>query len=54
MEDSEAALPCANKMVFDTKKDAEATAVTAEWRYGTKLKAYLCRHCSLWHLSSNE
>ncbi len=53
MENSESTLPCVDKMAFDTQKEAEATAVTVEWRHGTKLKVYQCRHCSLWHLSSN-
>ncbi len=47
-----ASLPCAEKMVFDTKKDAEATALAADWQHGASLKAYQCRHCGLWHLSS--
>jgi hypothetical protein len=47
------ALPCDDKLVFDTKKDAEATANVAHYRYGNKLKAYVCRYCGLWHLSSN-
>jgi len=45
-------LPCADKMAFNTKTDAEATAVVADWQHGTKLRPYLCRHCNLWHLSS--
>jgi len=49
----EAPLPCADKLVFDTKKDAEATANVANYRYGNKLKVYVCRYCGLWHLSSN-
>lgn len=50
---SESELPCADKLVFDSKKDAEATAVTADWQHGTKLKAYQCKHCTLWHLASD-
>jgi hypothetical protein len=46
-------LPCAEKMVFDTKEEAEAIGTAAEWQYGGALKAYRCRHCHLWHLSSN-
>lgn len=52
-DDDLGALPCDDKLVFDTKKDAEATANVAHYRYGTKLKAYVCRYCGLWHLSSN-
>jgi hypothetical protein len=44
-------LPCAEKLVFDTEKEAKAAATTLEWQRGIKLKAYQCRHCGLWHLS---
>jgi hypothetical protein len=47
-------LPCADKMVFDTKKAAEATALAADWQHGASLKAYRCRYCHLWHLSSQS
>lgn len=50
-EDSE--LPCSEKMVFDTQKEAEAVALAADWQRGASLKAYYCRHCNLWHLSSS-
>ena len=46
-------LPCKDKLAFDTKKEAEATATVVQYRYGSKVRAYRCRHCSLWHLSSN-
>ncbi len=45
-------LPCAEKMVFDTLKQAQSTALAADWQHGASLKAYKCRHCHLWHLSS--
>jgi hypothetical protein len=45
-------LPCKDKLAFDTQREAQATATVAEYRYGSKLKTYLCRHCNLWHLSS--
>jgi hypothetical protein len=45
-------LPCADKIAFDSNKDAKAAANVAQYRYGTKLKTYQCRYCSLWHLSS--
>lgn len=51
--DETPALPCTEKLAFDTQKQAEAAANVAEYQHGTKLKAYRCRHCSLWHLSSN-
>jgi len=47
-------LPCADKLVFETKKAAEAAAATLEYQRGSKLKAYQCRYCHLWHLSSNS
>jgi hypothetical protein len=47
-------LPCDGKLVFETKKDAEATALAADWQHGTDLKVYKCRHCHLWHLASNR
>ena len=43
---------CSDKMSFDTKREAENTAVVASHQHGSKLKAYRCRNCSLWHLSS--
>lgn len=48
----EPALPCADKLVFDTPKQAQATATVALYQHGTKLKAYKCQYCALWHLSS--
>jgi hypothetical protein len=45
-------LPCVEKLAFDTRKAANAAAVVAEYQHGTKLKSYLCKYCSLWHLSS--
>lgn len=47
-------LPCADKMVFDTFKEAEATGLAADWQHGASLKAYKCRHCQLYHLSSRS
>jgi hypothetical protein len=47
-------LPCADKLAFDTKQAAEATATTGEWRYGGKLKTYKCQYCHLWHLASDD
>ena len=46
-------LPCADKMVFNTKKEADATALAADWQHGASLKSYKCRYCQLWHLSSS-
>jgi len=52
MDDITESLPCVDKLAFDTKKAAEATAVVADYQHGTKLKAYVCRYCGLWHLAS--
>lgn len=45
-------LICADKLRFNSKKEALASATVALHQHGTKLKAYKCRHCGLWHLSS--
>jgi hypothetical protein len=50
---SDSPLPCAEKLAFDTFRDAQAAATASQWRYGSKLKVYHCRHCQLYHLSSN-
>lgn len=47
------ALPCVEKLVFDTKKQAETAATVANYQHGINLKAYVCKYCGLWHLSSN-
>jgi len=43
---------CSDKMVFDTKAEAENTARVAQHQHGSKLNVYICRICGLWHLSS--
>lgn len=48
----ETELPCKDKLAFDTKKQAEATVMVVDWQYGSKVHAYLCRYCKLWHLAS--
>lgn len=52
--DIEIELPCSEKMTFDSKEEAENTALAADWQHGTKLRAYHCRHCGLWHLASTS
>ena len=52
MTDEETKLPCADKISFDAKALAEGAAAAADWQHGTKLKAYRCKYCELWHLSS--
>jgi hypothetical protein len=51
-ETNDDVMPCAEKMVFDSQKQAQSTALAADWQHGASLKAYQCRHCHLWHLSS--
>ncbi len=46
-------LPCKDKLVFDTKSEAQNMTLAVDWQRGSKLKAYKCSHCKLWHLSSN-
>ena len=46
--------PCSEKIAFDTRKQAEAAATVAEYRYGgPRPHVYRCLHCGLWHLSSS-
>jgi hypothetical protein len=46
------AFSCSDKLVFDTRDEAASAAVAIEHQRGTKLKAYSCRDCQLWHLAS--
>ncbi len=51
LEDSEkAALPCADKLAFDSKKQADAAVVVAKHQHNTDVASYRCQHCELWHL----
>lgn len=52
MDNEKPALPCADKLAFETKAQAEGAAAAADWQHGTKLKAYKCQYCQLWHLAS--
>lgn len=48
------ALPCHEKLVFQTREQAEAAAAVDAYRYANShLKAYVCRYCGAWHLSSH-
>ena len=51
--ESEETKNCHDKLAFDTKKEANASAVVAEYQHGTKLKVYKCKDCNLWHLASD-
>lgn len=44
---------CAHKLVFDTEKDAVAVATTLNHQRDSKLSAYHCKGCALWHLTSS-
>lgn len=52
MTDEADVLPCADKMVFDTKTEAAATGLAADWQHGAQLRPYKCRYCHLWHLTT--
>lgn len=47
-------LPCKDKLAFDTRREAAATATVVRYRYGGYMRVYLCRYCQLWHLSSSS
>ncbi len=51
-DEAEYVMPCADKLAFDTRREAEAAANVAHYRYGSSLKVYCCSYCELWHLSS--
>jgi hypothetical protein len=51
-DDDEPALPCSQKLAFDTLRQAAAAANVAEYQHGASLKPYRCDHCGLWHLAS--
>lgn len=43
---------CSEKMTFDTKAEAQTTAIVAKHQRGSDLKVYKCKECDLWHLAS--
>lgn len=47
-------LPCADKLVFDTRRQAAAMANVLRYQRGTRLRPYICRYCHLWHLSTDR
>ncbi len=51
-DDEPTGLPCADKLVFDSLRQAAVAANVADYQHGTTLKPYRCRHCGLWHLAS--
>ena len=54
MSEEPATPACQDKLAFSTQKEAWAAATVARFQYGggTRLKAYRCKHCDLWHLAS--
>ena len=44
MNEENTELPCAEKLRFDTRDQAQASAVVADWQHRTKLKVYLCKN----------
>jgi hypothetical protein len=51
MDDADVLL-CADKLTFDSKEQAEGSAVAIKHQRGVSLKTYECLHCGLWHLAS--
>jgi len=47
-----APLACVDKIPFGSLKEATTAASVASYQHGSKLKAYHCRICKLWHLAS--
>lgn len=41
---------CARKRPYGSRKIAMGHAAHARKKYGSKLGAYQCQHCGLWHL----
>lgn len=46
--------PCADKLAFDTLKQASVSANVVQFQHGTEVYPYQCQHCGLWHLSSRR
>lgn len=51
-DETELTLPCVDKLVFETKREAQTAATVAHYQRGVRLKVYRCKFCGLWHLSS--
>ena len=50
--DGQPVMPCAEKLAFDTRRQAAAAANVAEYQHGASVRPYVCRYCGLWHLAS--
>ena len=47
--------PCIDKLAFTDEKQANAARVQADWEHNNqKLKAYKCKKCDLYHLSTDH
>ncbi|MEI6237171.1 MAG: hypothetical protein WCP03_01040 [Candidatus Saccharibacteria bacterium] len=53
MEQDNQPSKCEEKLAFDTKEQAQASAVVVKYQHGTKVKPYFCEKCGLWHLASD-
>lgn len=53
-DDEENKLPCYEKVSFDTKNEAAAAGLAADWQHGATLRPYKCVHCNLWHLTTQS
>jgi hypothetical protein len=51
-EASSAQLPCADKLAFDTRDQAAVSVNVTQYQRGLTVRPYRCRHCGLWHLTS--
>ena len=54
MTDETQASACADKLVFNSKAEAQNQARVLRWQRDIKLKVYQCRDCDLWHLSGDR
>jgi hypothetical protein len=52
-DENEPALPCSEKLAFDTLREAMAAANVAEYQHGAQVRPYECLYCGLWHLTTS-
>lgn len=45
---------CADKVVFDTERQASIFAIRAVLKFGTKQEPYCCKLCSKYHLATKK
>jgi hypothetical protein len=46
--------PCADKLSFDTEREAKSAATAVAWQRGATLAPYHCKSCGLWHLTTRH